>query len=414
MFENRKSRIRKVLREEIRNGIELTDISEEIQELEKRVESLNDSEKPEKIQEGIFDNALKSVRQGDVKGVLWCIRIMQAMKYENEKKVLNWAAMLRKEIICQNNDEVWKRCLKALFDMHNLVEFSYDQYSDVYRYDFPIMQASSLLQHYVRRRRMRQIGKVPERWLTYKKQSGEEFARMAGAVCPVSAYGIRLDDIKPEKDTVVKPMSSSGSKGVFIIRNLDDILSVEEHVSYSSWAEVKANFQKSIDKKRFTDLFECRQCIYMDNKQKKPANDLKFFVFYGEIGAVMEVARYADKTWWWWNADSSKVLAHKDVIPAGIEPCGFTEKMLKQVKELSLQIPAPFLRIDYLLGEDKLYFVEFSTFQGKGIPTLERLNPKYDKLFGTMYMQAEMRIVNDLLAGKKFDIINKFNKIYDK
>ena len=152
----------------------------------------------------------------------------------------------------------------------------------------------------------------------------------------------------------------------------------------------------------------------MDKKQRKPANDLKFFVFYGEVGAVMEVARYADKTWWWWNADSSKVLAHKDVIPAGLEPCGFTENMLQQVKELSLQIPAPFLRIDYLLGEDKLYFVEFSTFQGKGIPTLERLNPTYDRLFGTMYLQAEMRIVNDLLAGKKFETINRFNKTYDK
>ncbi len=414
MFKSEKAHIRKVLREEAQRGIELSGISDQIQELREKIERLDCSYNQETFGDKIFDDALKNVRNGDIDGTLRCIRTMQVMKDDNRIKILNWAAALRKEIIRQKRDDVWQKCLKALFDMHNLVEFSYDQYVDVYRYHLPITQASSLLQHYVRRRRMRQIGKVPERWLTYNKQSGEEFARMAGAVCPDSVYGIKLSEIKPKKDMVVKPMSSSGSKGVFIIRDLDDILSVEEHVSYSSWDEVKANLQKSIDSKRFADLFECQQCIYMDKKQRKPANDLKFFVFYGEVGAVMEVARYSDKTWWWWNADSSKILAHKDVIPVGLEPCGFTENMLQQVKELSMQIPAPFLRIDYLLGEDKLYFVEFCTFQGYGIPTLERLNPTYDRRFGTMYLQAEMRIVNDLLAGKKFETINRFNKIYDK
>ena len=159
MFETEKSRIRRLLREEVRNGIDLAGISEDIQELGKKIERLNYSEKSAKPERGVFDDALISIRQGDVEGTLRSIRMMQAMKDEDEKEILNWAAALRKEIIRQKNDEAWKKCLKALFDMHNVVEFSYDQYVDVYRYRLPIIQASSLLQHYVRRRRMRQIEK---------------------------------------------------------------------------------------------------------------------------------------------------------------------------------------------------------------------------------------------------------------
>lgn len=41
MFETEKSRVRRILREEVRNGIDLAGISEEIRELGKRIDKIN-------------------------------------------------------------------------------------------------------------------------------------------------------------------------------------------------------------------------------------------------------------------------------------------------------------------------------------------------------------------------------------
>ena len=62
MFETKKSRIRRILREEIRNGTDLTGISEKIRQLEKRVDKLNRSEMSGNSG-GVFVDALKSVQQ---------------------------------------------------------------------------------------------------------------------------------------------------------------------------------------------------------------------------------------------------------------------------------------------------------------------------------------------------------------
>ena len=111
MFESGKSRVHKVFREEIQNGIELSGISNQIQNLRVKIEALNYT-KDEDFWRETFNNALENVRQGDVEGTLRCIRKMQVLKNKNGEKILKWAAALRKEIIRQNNDEMWGKCQK--------------------------------------------------------------------------------------------------------------------------------------------------------------------------------------------------------------------------------------------------------------------------------------------------------------
>lgn len=135
---------------------------------------------------------------------------------------------------------------------------------------------------------------------------------------------------------------------------------------------------------------------------KTPACDLKFFAFYGEIAAVEEIGRMPQKGIWWWSADGKRIEADIGLdVAAHLKPHGFASEMVEIARKLSLGIPAPFLRLDFLVGEDGLYFDEVCSMSGSStIRSLEYASPQQDRIFGNMYLKAEMRIINDLLAGK--------------
>ena len=81
-------------------------------------------------------------------------------------------------------------------------------------------------------------------------------------------------------------------------------------------------------------------------------------------------------------------------------------------------VPCPHLRIDFLVGHDRMYLCEFCTFSGGGNSggknsgmLLEQRMPSYNRQFGKMYLQADGRIMEDLLNGKKFETLMEFNRI---
>ena len=336
-------------------------------------------------------------------------------KRESNARYLEEARRMRIDLYRAENKEAYKDAIKVLFDSHTFSDFTRDQFSDVYNFRFPITQASSMFQQFVRRRRMKQLGDVPDRWLVKSKKEGEEFAQMVDVLCPKSQYNIPFDQIPHMTDIVVKPMASAGSKGVFMVRALDDILSLEDHTKLNSWDEMREQVQTMLKNKRISeDAFVYQQCIYSSNTTKEPAHDLKFYTFYGEVGAVLEIARYPEKAFWWWTPDGQPIEIEA-VNPASMKPEGFTPEMLQTAIDLSLKIPSPFMRLDFMRNEDKLYLSEFCSSPGAGgARTLGRYYPKWDRIFGDLYLKAEMQIVNDLLAGKRFDEINEFNRICDK
>jgi hypothetical protein len=74
-----------------------------------------------------------------------------------------------------------------------------------------------------------------------------------------------------------------------------------------------------------------------------------------------------------------------------------------------MEIPCPYIRIDFLKGEKNVYFTEFCTAQGN----INSLNKKANTLFGNMYLKAEMRIINDLINGKTFESLKQFNEKWE-
>lgn len=76
------------------------------------------------------------------------------------------------------------------------------------------------------------------------------------------------------------------------------------------------------------------------------------------------------------------------------------------MRDLSLQIPAPFVRIDLLQGKDRHTIGEFTARPGN----FYRYGRKLDLKLGDMALAAQARLQRDLLAGKDFAAYRRFTE----
>ena len=355
-----------------------------------------------------FQTALK---RDDEAQLLSISKKIAAEKKKNSRRYTTALNSMRDSITERGDPQKYREITKVLFDAHTVDEFRREDYLDASKLRIPVMQAASLRQQFVRRRRMKQIGDVPDRWLVYNKKVGEEFAASLGVKCPASEHGYTLDTIPRKDNIVIKPLFGASSKGVYIVYNTHNIWSVENKITFSSWEDMLTCIRQQLDAGEIQkDLFEIQEAIYSDNTTKSATHDLKFYTFYGEIPAVLEIVRTPEKAYWWWN-ERGELIDIGQTMPESIQPMGFTAEMLETARQLSLKIPAPYMRLDFLRSADDIYFDEFCTMSGGEFAIiLEQHFPKWDRLFGNCYLKAEMRIMNDLLEGKRFDEINEFNR----
>ena len=392
------------------NEVHINATENQIEDL-KHLINKNKSEVNSVELQSVERQALKAISSDDYQATYVEVKRLADAKKRSNASFISTADRIRAAIQKKKDKSGYEDSSKTLFYLHSIDEFSWRDFADVYKNRYPVMQASSLVQQYVRRRRMRQIGNVPERWLPYNKECGVKFAELCGIKTPNSAFNMRIEDITPSTDIVVKPMKGRGSIATYIIRESDNIYVPNKQSILHSWDEMIADANTYVNAGTIENLFMTQELIYSDKAKKTLANDLKFYTFYGEIGCVNEISRDPALAYWWYRPDGSPIdIGIKN--PDGPRAIGFTEEQLQQVVELSLKIPAPHVRIDFLVGEDGIYLAEFTTQTGSQVERiLEVVSESWNRSMGTMYLKAEMRIVNDLLEGKCFREINEFNQM---
>jgi hypothetical protein len=116
-------------------------------------------------------------------------------------------------------------------------------------------------------------------------------------------------------------------------------------------------------------IWQIQELIYEEGGS--PARDMKFWSFYGRIGLIQEVSRYPIKEYQFFNLDGTLAAAGQDHYPrfrdladTVTDKGGLSEEKLEHVRWLSQQIPAPFIRIDFLNAPAELVFLEFSAAPG--------------------------------------------------
>jgi hypothetical protein len=276
----------------------------------------------------------------------------------------------------------------------------------------PIVQADSFFRSIVVRRRKRQLGPIPEKYIGIGKDKDQLFAESIDMRTPRLLYSGSFDGIPQglRANTMLKPEVSSGSKGAFYVFSDSNIYSVQHQATLHSWDELSAGIRSQFGGEALKEREWLVQELVLETGGR-PARDMKFYTFYGQIGLIQEVDRYGALQYQFFDEDFEVAGCGRDHEPHFADPKdtvtdkgGLSESKLETVRLASLQIPAPFMRIDFLNGERELVFTEFSGAPGMS----DSLSDEYDRLLGRYYNEAEIRLDNDLLEGKGFDGYHEF------
>ena len=322
-----------------------------------------------------------------------------------DKAYLDKYELMNDSLKASDREDRHKKALRALLLAHKIDELTFSHMRDAGKFRHPLVQASSFRVNMIRRRRMKQLGPVPDRWLTSSKAAVYSFTDSIGIIRPATIVTAKFEDIPRRDGIVIKPLHGNASRGVYLIISENRIRSVYRYKDLSGWEELEKCVREDITNGIINDdVFNVEEYVYDDTEKIIPARDLKFYTFYGEVGLVLEVSRYPVRENWWWSAEGKPVETGKYEL-AKSTGYGITPEQIEIAKNISLQIPAPFMRIDFLKGHDQIYFTGFCSAPGG----FENFDKQTDKRLGDLYLKSEIRLQNDLLNGKDFAHMRAIN-----
>lgn len=263
----------------------------------------------------------------------------------------------------------------------------------------PIQQAASFRGSLSMRMRKTQLhANLPE-WPLDDKQHAYNFVNSLNMPIPEldnTVYSIETVPVK--EGIVIKPADGAGARGVYLVHTTEDIYDVKNSKTLSSWSELIEHMQKDLQTEAVAeDSWIVEQLIYENKAETAPARDFKFYCFYGKVGIILEIVRDPEVRQCWWTVEGERVHTGKyeESLFHGL---GVTAEDIKLAEQLSSEIPVPFLRIDFLRGEDGVVFGEFTPKPGN----YDEFDQRTDQLLGDYFLEAEARLVEDLLQGKEF------------
>jgi hypothetical protein len=270
-------------------------------------------------------------------------------------------------------------------------------------------RAASLRVMLIMRTRKMQLEKnsVPE-WVLNNKIKAYEFIDSLNFRRPnVIDSNVRMETISPGEKIVIKPYNGFSSRGVYLGFKENHVYKVKTGELIDDWATFRSHMQNDLSSGAVKeDRWIVEELILEKGDDLMPARDLKFYCFYGHAALVLEIVRFPNAVYCFWDRDKKMVDtgAYLDQLFPG---AGFSKQMLEVAEAISLNIPSPFMRIDFHSTGSELVFCEFTPRPGGAW----LYSKKVDQLLGDSYLAAEGRLLNDLLAGKKFEAFNNLRSL---
>jgi len=231
------------------------------------------------------------------------------------------------------------------------------------------------------------------------KVVGRSFVELLGYPVPIS-FGTFAHTEAPAIDGVaIKPLDEASSRGVFLRLDADHIYDVWRKQWITAPDALRSRMQGDLETGRVaTDAWTAEQLVPWDPPAPFPPTNLKFFCFYGHVPLILEVAAGEQTRYCWWTPDGRQVDTgkHRDRLFDGE---GVSDDQLQVAREISLAIPAPFVRIDFLKSARQMLFCEFTPLPGD----YESFDDPTDRALGDAFLAAECRLERDLMAGRRFE-----------
>lgn len=269
----------------------------------------------------------------------------------------------------------------------------------------PLKQAASFRASLTMRMRKKQLGGFLPEWLLDDKLSAYQFVDALEVKRPWTSEEIYpLEELPKKEKIAIKPVDGAGSRGVYLIYSFRDIVDIKRQKKLSSWEELLESMKQDLDTGSVaSDEWLIEELIVGDARDSIPANDIKFYCFYGKVGLVLEINRYPELMYAWWTRSGERLRTGKydGYLFRGD---GVTEKEIALAESISKEIPAPFIRIDFLRSADGLVFGEFTPKPGN----YDEFSNETDQRLGDLFLEAEARLEEDLYNGKPFTRFRQF------
>lgn len=250
----------------------------------------------------------------------------------------------------------------------------------------------------MRIRQYQLTGFLPEYVLDDKQTAYEFMDRLKIRRPWTEGRTYRAEALPFEVSTVIKPADGAGARGVYLIHDFNDIIDLKRARALDGKEALIASMKADIESGWVeADDWMMEELIMEDRENKIPGSDIKFYCFYGKVGLILEINRYPELKYCWWTADGRRVHTGKyDNEPFNGE--GVTKEEIEMAAKISEEIPAPFIRIDFLRSEDGLIFGEFTPKPGN----YDDFDVETDQWMGDYFLEAEGRLTYDLINHKTF------------
>ncbi len=272
----------------------------------------------------------------------------------------------------------------------------------------PLYDLSSFRASLTMRARQRQLNNFMPEWILEDKFNAYTFIDDLKIKSPwTNTERYPLKEIPQQSGVVIKPVDGAGSRGVYLVFSLTNIYDVKRADTLTSWndLEVAMNDDLALGLVK-KDEWMIEELIYGNETKDQPARDLKFYCFYGKVALILEVLRYPEVKYCWWTASGERIQTGKYEADL-FEGDGIKQAEVELAADISVQIPAPFIRIDFLKSSAGLVFGEFTPKPGH----YDQFDKITDELLGEYFLEAETRLHKDLLEGKNFLNFNKLRSI---
>src|SRR5690625_1141206 len=269
----------------------------------------------------------------------------------------------------------------------------------------PLKQVSSFRSSLSMRMRQKQLHDSLPEFTLEDKVSAYQFIDQLNIKRPETIDGkYSIIDIPIKDNIVIKPVDGAGARGVYLVYAFDHIVDVNRKREITSWEDLAKSMVEDIKTGRVSeDEWLIEELIYEDQENKIPASDIKFYSFYGQIGLILEITRYPERKHCWWTATGERISTGKyeeDLFKGK----GVSKEEIELATNLSMEIPAPFIRLDFLRSHQGLVFGEFTAKPGN----YDEFDEATDQWLGDYFLEAQGRLTNDLLNGKDFEAYKNF------
>lgn len=243
---------------------------------------------------------------------------------------------------------------------------------------------------------LRSLNSPTAEMILNNKEHGLKFAAAVGLCTPLiyDRY-IRLNDIRFSEKTVIKPTSGAGAKAVYLIYSKNNIKDIALNRTLTSYHELREAMLNSLKVKHAKyDLWQIEELIV--DSTGSNANDLKALAFYGEVVLIQEIKRPPMRVCYY-GADGNYLRTGRHE-GRSFKGSGLPRDFVKLAEDVSLKIPAPFMRIDFYKSDRGPVYGEFTPRPGG----FHEYNLETDRKLGRAFIKARARLFYDIYHGKKF------------